>query len=361
MKLQIFGVKDSFGVDRIGGTDSFYRRLARQWIERGHRVEFLTYGCDRNRKREGWYGIQVCEFVSFGAALDHLSQQGEAVLVNAIRKEHRLRFARFRSRMRGQKKFFIVYSLFKERALGRYFHFAESILCPYQNGTFCMSQRLTRALAGWVRQAVHVCPPVGREFFCAPAEKPVSNQIRLAYIGRTEPGKGIDTVVAILKRLRSDARLSLKVCGYHFPGDREAERMSDWLREQSWLSYEDRDIHSWSPEADEMLARKLAETDILLLPYARLSSSIDTPLLLLEGMAASCCVLSKPLGDIPAVYGQSPLLVEGPDFVPRAVQLIQSAAVWLDAERKRVQERAIALGFDEASVAGRVLEIITNS
>lgn len=361
MRIGILGAHKSFGINRIGGTDSLFRRLSRQWVSRGHQMTFVTYRCPMRQSHVGWHGIAVEEFVEFRDALGWLEHHSDVIIVNTLHRNNRLGFARFRRRERSQKRFFIFYTLFRENALWRQIYFLESILSPYQDGTFGVSPRLAQALGRWTNKTSLVWPPVGHEFFCRPEEKPSSGEVRVTYIGRTERGKGIDTVIAIMKRLRGVANIRLDIHGYHFPGDQEAHQVHDWLSQQDWLSYHHRDIHTWSPQVDLDLATTLQQTDILLLPYEKLSSSIDTPLLLLEGMASSCCVVTKPFGDIPNVYGQSPLLISHPDYVSSAAQIIKSADQWLDDERRRVFKKSQQLQFDERTVANHVLELIEKS
>lgn len=360
MRICVFGIDQSFGLDRIGGTDSFFRRLAGQWRRRELPVSFVHYRCAKENHRQGWAGIESHEYVEFEQALKHLENEADVVLVNTLHRNHRIAFGCFRRRWRARKKFFIVYSLFREQPLWRQVHFLESIVYPYSHGTLCMSPRLTRSLGRWCRQADLVWPPVAQAFYCPPQSKPpsASGQLRVTYIGRTEPGKGIDQVIAILQTFKDKPRIQLTVHGYHFPGDDEAVRRHRWLADQGWLDYRHHDIQSWSPDLEQQLAHTLHHTDILLLPYSRLSSSIDTPLLLIEGMAASCCILTRPFGDIPAVYGQSPLLVKDAGFVESATALIASADQWIEQERERVFAQAKALAFDETTVAGQVLQLI---
>lgn len=360
MRICVFGIDQSFGLDRIGGTDSFFRRLAGQWRRQELPVSFVHYRCARENHRQGWAGIQSHEYVEFERALKHLETEADVVLVNTLHRNHRIAFGCFRRRWQARKKFFIVYSLFREQPLLRQAHFLESIVYPYRHGTLCMSPRLARSLGRWCGKADLVWPPVGQAFYCPPHSKPPSacGKLRVTYVGRTEPGKGIDQVIGVLETLRHQPRFKLTVHGYHFPGDQEAARRHRWLLDQHWLEYRHHDIQSWSPELEHGLAESLRHTDILLLPYSRLSSSIDTPLLLIEGMAASCCILTRPFGDIPAVYGRSPLLVQDASFVGTASALIASADQWLERERDRVFAQAKALGFDEATVARQVLELM---
>jgi len=360
MKIHVLGIRNSFGINRIGGTDSIFRRLARVWIQQGHEVTFVHYGYRENRQTRGWFGIQVREFSRMSQVLDYLKTEAEIIVVNTIHRNDRLVFANFRRRWESNKKFYIVYSLFRENPILRHIYFLESIVRPYRHGTLCVSPRLSRTLGRWRLNPHLVWPPVPRNFYCPTERKPPGGRLRVTYIGRTESGKGIEEVAGIFQRLRGDPRFKLEVHGYYFPEDGKAQVWHEWLKDQAWLDYHYQEIQEWSPETESKLAEHLHNSDILLLPYQKLSSSVDTPLLLIEGMAAGCCILTRPLGDIPTVYGPSPLLIHDRDFAATAVRLLQTADQWVEDERDRVRAQVQSLRCDADTVARQVLALMAN-
>jgi glycosyltransferase involved in cell wall biosynthesis len=72
---------------------------------------------------------------------------------------------------------------------------------------------------------------------------------------------------------------------------------------------------------------------------------MDTPLLLLEGMASLCAVITRPLGDIPGIYGPSPFLLSGDGNMADAAQRVKEARNLLDEERQRIRLQNERLGF----------------
>ena len=102
----------------------------------------------------------------------------------------------------------------------------------------------------------------------------------------------------------------------------------------------------------------LRDTDILLLPYQKLSSTIDTPVLLLEGMASLCAILTRPLGDIPEIYGASRLLLSEP---AAAAPIILESRDFLEEERQRIRRRNQELGFGLDQILNQFIQAIAQA
>ncbi|MCD6364719.1 MAG: hypothetical protein J7M14_02470, partial [Planctomycetes bacterium] len=74
-------------------------------------------------------------------------------------------------------------------------------------------------------------------------------------------------------------------------------------------------------------------------------------LLLLEGMAALCAVVTPALGSIPQIYGPSRFALDGAWNSKTVVNLIETATEFLPFERRRLVEQCRSLSFDAGSVA----------
>jgi len=165
-----------------------------------------------------------------------------------------------------------------------------------------------------------------------------------------------------MEHLAASPGLQLRVSAYAFKGEPSADAMEKRVMAVPGVSYVRRDHDGWSPAVESELAAELAGTDFLLLPYRDASCSIDVPLLLLEGMASGCCILSRPVGEVPAIYGASPFVVADPDFPAAASALIgKCSAADLSSERDRVARRCRELAFDTPSVTDELLRIITEN
>jgi glycosyltransferase involved in cell wall biosynthesis len=117
----------------------------------------------------------------------------------------------------------------------------------------------------------------------------------------------------------------------------------------------------WTPATDEQVLKLLRETDVFVQPYRTLESTVDTPLLLLEAMAALCVVLSRPVGDIKEIYGESPFIIYGDSFVDSAMEVLEHLASakgmsTLMQERERLYQHVRSLGCSVTDVTARFLE-----
>jgi glycosyltransferase involved in cell wall biosynthesis len=357
--IRAFGVETSFDFRQIGGTDSFFRRLAVELCRRGHTIEFVHYACEQEGEANPIPNLRVKKFTSFGDALADLAAASGPVLVNAVNASDRLHFIRFRRRMRGTIDFYMVYSLFAHTLVGRLKHFLEAVLYPYQPGTICMSHRLVKYVRAMRNRAELLLPPVPVDYFASLEEKPGRENLVVAYVGRLEAGKGAHEAVELLEALSRESHVEARVSGYTFRKNGEAGELRQRLRRNGRILFQEREHRGWTWDLETQIAAELRDIDVLLLPYRRVSSSIDTPLLLLEGMAALCCCATPPLGDIPRVYGPSPFLLPGHDFVRRTFRLIsEGGRDLIERERQRIHARIREFPVDTPSAADRLLDIL---
>jgi glycosyltransferase involved in cell wall biosynthesis len=361
MNITFFGFQSSFDFHQIGGTDSYFRRLGLQLSSFGHHVSFVHYGCQRDSTEHPATGITVYRYVSFKDALERITRAKKSVLVNAIHRKDRLRFIRFRNAKKDKIKFFFVASLFSESWLRRNLYFLEASLYPYNGGVLCMSPRLIKASRLRRNRAELILPPVPEQYYVHYNDKPRKEKLFVTYMGRTVAGKGVDQAIEIFKRLRNEPQLETQICGYTWPDKREDNFIHNWLLTQSDIKYVCEKYQGWSPKMEKRTAEILRNTDILILPYKRLSSTIDMPLLLLEGMAANCCVITKPLGDIPMTYGLSPLVLPEKGFIETAVDLIlqiERDRNIIQKERQRVAKQINSLDCSVTSISRRLLGLL---
>jgi glycosyltransferase involved in cell wall biosynthesis len=176
----------------------------------------------------------------------------------------------------------------------------------------------------------------------------------LAYLGRTDPGKGVEEAVEIFRALKDRPDIEARICGFQWRHSPQSKRLHEWLGQQDDITYVCNEWRQWSEDTDRWVADTLRNTDILVLPYKQLSTTMDVPLVLLEGMASLCAVVTKPYGDIPWVYGDSPFLLPEEGSAQTAVALIERARDLLPAERKRLDERNAELGSRSSAVVRRL-------
>jgi len=350
LQIVFLGLKNSFDFYHIGGMDSLVRRLALGLAELGNQVEFVHYDADQEKTEQNCHRITIHHFRKFNDALKHLvASECDHVVSIYLRPRDRLNYACFRRTHRGSIRFHCICSCWHEVRFRRELFFAEARLFPFNGTLFCVSPRIYRYVSQWASQAALLLPPVPESYFCRPEEKRGNNKLRLTYAGRVDPGKGTERAVEVFERLGARKDVEARLCGFAWSHRKETVELHERLLANPNIRYEPVEYKGWSPEVDENFCRLLRGADILLLPYEKLSSTVDTPLLLLEGMASLCAIITPHLGDLHATYGPSEFnLSEGWD-TDAAIELIHRMRESLSAERERLDRRNQNLAFNTSS------------
>ena len=156
--------------------------------------------------------------------------------------------------------------------------------------------------------------------------------------------RGID--VAIYGYYSKKADISHSMCVYR------------WLLAQSEIDFHDIDQKEYTQENEQNLREILKNTDILILPYTKIESSIDIPLLLLEGMASLCAVVTRKLGDIPRIYGESRFLVDKDAQLDPNFFLSDKLKYYIMEERQRLLEFRETIGIRTSEISNKFLKLL---
>ena len=226
----------------------------------------------------------------------------------------RIKFANFRNSMK-KVCFHSIPFFYPESRIKRLLKFSEYFLFPYNGKIFCISKRQYDYLKKIAKNCVFLLPPVPEEFFLKPEEKPINDKIKVAYVGRIDPRKGIKEVIEIFQSLKNDKRFDFAIYGIHIPSDREGLEIHNWLENQKKIKYVSFERHSYSEDIEYKLREILRRTDLIILPYKSLDSTIDTPLLLLEARASLCIVLTTNVGSLPYLHNKNFLMRHTSHFV----------------------------------------------
>jgi len=357
MKIAFFGLKEALDYFQIGGTESFVRRLSVELIRNGIGVDYVLYGGRENMELK-YSEINLNYFKTFKDALNLIEDRkyNHVVTIYLLPKD-RLEYALFRRSNAQLALFHFVYFNWSDSLIKRALYFNEARLFPYNGKLFYISKRQYDYVKRWAKNAVYLLPPVPDEYFLEPEEKPVDDKIKITFLGRIDPGKGINEVIEIFKSLKDDRRFECSIYGIHIPEHKESFKIHNWLKNEKDIKYIEVDRQKYSPEVEEFVINVLRETDILLQPYQRLSSTIDTPLLLLEAMASLCAVITKPFGNIPEIYGKSSFLISPENFVVDTINLLKSISLNdLIEERKRIYTQNLILNFKSTNIAEKFIE-----
>ncbi len=349
MKIAFFGLKKTFDYYQIGGTDSIVRRLAIEICKLGDEVDFVHYRCPENKISDAPNGIKLKYFARIEQAYECLKNYDHVVSIYIDRKD-RISFARFRRKNCRNVIFHHIYTVWPESFIKRSLICSETYTFPFNGKTFCISPRIYKSISRWSPRASLMLPPVGQGFFNKPEEKKTTAKLKIAFIGRVDPGKGTERVIELFKSLDAE-KYECRINGFAWPHKKDTLKLHQALLRQKRIEYKHTNFSGWSEQAETGLCDYLLDSDIVILPYKRLSSTIDVPLLLLEAMASLCCVITPPLGDIPQIYGKSKFTMNNRWNNSTAKTMIESASNYLKQERQRLFEQNKTLGFDSKTIA----------
>jgi glycosyltransferase involved in cell wall biosynthesis len=350
-RIAFFAFRGAFDHRQIGGVESIMRRLTASLAKTGHRISLVLYGCPESKEVEIGSGISQRCFTTFDQAIRVIETEFDHVVSVYLRPPDRIRYALFRKRHSDCIFFHHLYCVWHESRLKREMLFSVAKIVPFNGWIFTVSPRLHRHVSSWAKRCALLLPPVPSEYFCEPREKPTNGTVRITYAGRLDPAKGATEAVKILRALARRKDFEPQVLGYAWPHDAETLKMQDMLRADTDLQFDLADHKNWTEDGEKRFQMSLRHTDILLLPYRRLSSTVDTPLLLLEGMANLCAIITPALGDLHDIYGSSRFGLCGRWNVDHVIQAIMNAGPYLAEERRRLRERNAALQFSADNVA----------
>jgi len=361
MNFAFFGLYGVFEYFRIGGLESFNRRLASGLAQQGHKVDFIMYGAPSSFNKLADFNIGLHYLENLSQALQFMVEEKkyDHILAFYLPPADRLRYLYFRLRYRHQGCFHQIFFNWPDSLLKRKGMFIDARLYPFNGRLFCISPRQFRYARQWCSRATLLMPPVPESYFVEPDYKPGHEKVQITYIGRTESGKGIEDVIQLFSYLKDCPQVQVTIHGFHHKTMPASVNTHEWLSQQQEIRYIYTPFEGYSPAIEDNLRQTLKNTDILLLPYRRLSSTIDTPLLLLEGMASLCAVVTRKLGNISEIYGPSPfLLAESAEIITMADRIKASRAL-LSEERQRIYRQNHQLGFKLGNTVEHLLAALS--
>lgn len=349
MKISFFGLQSAFDYYQIGGTESFIRRLALQLIREGETIDYVLVGSSQTKTMTLKGGkLKLRYFASFRQALSAMADSYDHIVTVYLPPIERLAYSLFRFQYRGRTSFHIILFGLPESPLKRMLALVDAKL--FYSRVFAISPRIHRAAQSWSLDSVLLLPPVPQDYFLSLRDKVSEAKIRVTFVGRVDKGKGIDWVIPLFLKLKDNPNVETLIYGLYHP-HYLSEDIHEWLKGQTEIRYDYVDHRSYSPEIEDRLKAVLKDTDILILPYKKLSSSIDVPLLLLEGMASLCAIITRPLGDISLIYGDSNFLIPDVSDADHMLALINDISSRLAPERERILKQNRKLKFGVQDIA----------
>lgn len=361
MLICFLGLNCVFDFKQIGGTDSFMRRLINELLKQNVnlKIKCIFYSAFNEEEVSHNHRLSFIYFKTFKKALHYISQiNPEQVICTYILPKDRINFAIFREKHK-KIKFNNIIFFYPESPLKRFIKFLEFRLFPYNGKVFCISNRQYKYLKRFCNNAVYLLPPVPEDYFLNLEDKPLNDRIKITFLGRIDPRKGINEVIEIFRSLKDNPIFECEIYGIHIPQDKDALNIHNWLKSQNKIKYVELERQGYSPEVEEMVKKVLKNTDILIQPYKNLDSTVDTPLLLLESMASLCAFMTTPVGNIPEIYRDSEFVINYKKFVPESLKLLQnlSYATILE-ERKKIFKRINELECRSSKIAKLFLDYL---
>ena len=341
MKIAFFGLKSAFDYIQIGGTESYIRRLAHGLSEIGIAVDYILFGDSRNRVIRVSNNIYLRYFINIENAIEFVDSKYSDVVTIYVLPKDRFKFYRFRRKNKTTKFHFIFFS-WPEPILKRLVYFYEAGLFKYSGKLLCISNRQCNVIKRYSKNYIRLQPPVPKEYFVFPKDKQKNERLKLTFVGRIDPGKGIYDVIKILNYFKNNKKYELAIYGIHVKSNKLAVDIHNNLKNQREIRYVDVGREKHSSAVELFVGKILWETDVFIQPYKKMSSTIDCPLLLLEAMASLCAVITKPMGEIPKIYGNSEFLISSKNFVAEAIKLLENLkfqSIILERERIFKQNR----------------------
>jgi len=353
MRIAFFGIHYACHYFHIGGTDSFVRRIAVELAgNHADTVDYVLYGESDEADTQIMPGLRMRDFSTFSEAKKALLDYDHVITIYLPPRD-RLRFMLFRATRPKNIKFHVVYFSWPDSRIKRKLMFADSRLVPYNGRIFTISPRQYNVVKTWCPDPMLIWPPVPTEYFLSPQSKPKSSRLRVTWVGRIDPGKGVNQIVDLFQKLSSNPTIELKVCAHRWDSCTKTKELQQWFMEQEKFEYINTEYTKHSADVEQLVCEILKNTDIFILPYEKLSSTIDMPLLLLESMAALCTIIFKPQGNMTKVYGSDQFVLPEMDFVKKTLCLIEQIASRIPSEQKRIFDRNQQLCFGVTTVAKR--------
>lgn len=293
MKICFFGYKDAFDPARVGGTESYIRRLKNGLCSLGCEVDYVMYGtAKRPKKLDGSTLHYLKEYKNCKTQI--INGNYDIVITVYLHPKYRMDYYFFRSKTIDTKFGYILYSPIKNSIK---WLLAKQDLKSY-DFVFSVSPRIENNLTKAHINNMLITPPVSEIFSSPMSNTEDKNQkTRIGFIGRSDYGKGFDIAVELINKF-TKIGYSGEVRTYAWDKSNSLLRDALECTCKSEVEVKVLKVSSYDDSVENEIAGFLANLDFLLLPYRTLETTIDVPLALVEGIVSGCVVITSDMPEI---------------------------------------------------------------
>lgn len=310
MRIAFLGIVSACDPMRIGGAESVTRRLVSAISSKGHDVAIILYGALKDDEAQATFDedVKLIYCRTFSSALDKLSELNCEVAIEIhVNKRDIFRYFVYKTRKKHSVMFSKIFLMYPSGRLRKLLNYRLRV--AYCNSVFAISPRLVNDLKKYGINAIWLPPPVPKHYFGFEKEN-LGDKTRISYIGRLGDDKGCKEILVSFQSLEQLSNVEFSIRGYYDPNDQHSINLHKAFQKLKRIKYEgvSQQANRYSFSSESLLLNYLRETDLLVVPYTNLRSTIDVPLLLIEGLATKCAVLTTNVGD-------NAFFIENDDFV----------------------------------------------
>ncbi len=298
MKFLFVGTNANINLEKIGGIESTMRELLSFLKKKNHDVEVLiiTNEFEEEKVVSTSFGEIAVKTKSTIEARKYLFNNFD--VINFLQTPFTnpffaLKFLFYKNfnKVATTKLFFTYPTLFQTTFL------QKLKLKLLIDTTFVFSKRLENFAKNIVNNVVFLYPPVAKQYIVAGKSRSEENyKKRILFIGRLSEDKGLDVVIDVFKTLPKD-KFYLSIMGY-FSNKEDEKKYEEKLQN---LKIDELKIVAHQKDKNQILP--LDKYDILLLPYQDLGPTLDTPLLILEGLSSNCKIITSNIEPLNYING----------------------------------------------------------
>ncbi len=299
MKFLFVGSEKNLDLDRIGGIESVMRELISFLVRQGNKVEILLINDDKKDKK-----VFITENGDVPIFIMKKSEARKYILgnfdvINFLQSPFENPFFALR--------FFLMKKMKNTLAVKLYFTFPTVNNIDIQqkmklkfliDKTLVFSKRMENKLKKITKDVTFLYPPVSEYYIKNKRNNRKKEKIEILFAGRLSRDKGLEIVIDVFKEL-PDSEFSKNIIGY-FADKSDEEKYLPRLQN---INPDKLEIEEHKNENRERAFLPLNQYDILLLPYQELGPTLDTPLLILEGLASGCIIVTSGIEPVSSIEG----------------------------------------------------------